>query len=250
MRTDLQMPLRKESLVIYSAGILVLASVVVAAVQLALRTRQLNSPPIISVPARPPTMLPAPAWNPFGVADPVGEPPPTTLPIKLRGIIFAGNTDLSAGYVSAGEEAPRPVRIGEDAGGGIVAEIRRDRLILSVDGRLESLAFPQYGVLVQDLSPTSRPRRLSPVSRSRSSMLGVPPSRGQEMTISDTAGGLLIGASPLRGLRTGDVVIEIEGTPVRDRAALDAAMAVTQNSRDMHVKVQRDGVVRNLIVPR
>lgn len=70
------------------------------------------------------------------------------------------------------------------------------------------------------------------------------------MTISDTAGGLLIGASPLRGLRTGDVVIEIEGTPVRDRAALDAAMTVTQNSRDMHVKVKRDGAVRNLIVPR
>ena len=250
MRTDLQMPSRKESLAIYFAGVLMLASVAVAGVQLAFRVRQLNSPPMVFAPARPAESLPEPSWNPFGVDDAAGEPPPTALPIKLRGIIFAGDADLSAGYVSAGEETPRPVRIGEDAGGGVVAEIRRDRLILRVDGRLESLAFPQYGVQVQVPPRTSRPPHLTPVSRSRASMLGVPASRGQEMTISDTAGGLLIGASPLRGLRTGDVVIEIEGTPVRDRAALDAAMAVTKNSRDMHVKVRRDGVVRNLIVPR
>jgi Type II secretion system protein C len=157
-----------------------IASVVVAAGRLGWSligysgTAPAELPPVAIAAPRPSF---ATSFHPFGVEAPGDAIPATSLPIQLRGIVYSASQRLAVAYLGPDNAMPHAVRVGEDAGGGMILEIQRDRVLLRVGDRTESLSLLiASGVTrgkrislpaVPDPVPAGRPR-------SRSGTLGLP----------------------------------------------------------------------------
>ncbi len=85
---------------------------------------------------------PAVAWAPFGSPTAADATAPTGIQAVLKGVVFARPAGLSISFVSIGNEAAKPYKVGDALAGAQLTEIRRDRIILNNGGRLEYLAFP------------------------------------------------------------------------------------------------------------
>jgi general secretion pathway protein C len=237
----------------------VIVSVAVALAGLTWRIAGHASTGAVTVPsgARPVTQVaditPALAFAPFGKGTSEAMTA-TALPLKLKGVFAASPAALSVAYIEVGSEPAKPFRIGEAPGGGVIEGILRDRVLLRVNGRIEFLAFPdptltaeqQTAALTQPQPAPPSPPQVStspaqpPAAAAASALAGLAPAPG---------GGLLVGASAPPGLRQGDVVTSINGTPVTSQASAAAALAAAQASGQAQVQITRDGRPVTLTVP-
>jgi hypothetical protein len=144
--------LSSRSLVWITAG-LAAVSIAIAAAPLPRRfagESGLPPPPVTSVP--PPadavaSVDPILAWSPFGhMAQPADVTPAgeTSLGLTLHGVVIAEVPERSAAIVSPPSGPSEAYAVGQEvASGTTLVEIHGDRVVLLVDGRRETLGFPE-----------------------------------------------------------------------------------------------------------
>ncbi len=192
-------------------------------------------------------ITPALAFAPFGKGAVTDASQPTALPLKLKGVFAAAPASLSVAYIEVGGEPSKPFRIGEAPGGGLIEGILRDRVLLRVNGRIEFLAFPdptltadQQATALAQASPPPAAPNAPTAPPAAAALAGLAPAPG---------GGLQVGTTAPPGLRPGDVVTSINGTPVTSQASAAAAIAAAQGSGSAQIQITRDGKPVTLTVP-
>lgn len=194
---------------------------------------------------------PALAFAPFGKSAVTDASQPTALPLKLKGVFAASPATLSVAYIEVGSEPAKPFRVGEAPGGGVIEGILRDRVLLRVNGRIEFLAFPDPTLTADQQAaaaaqaPSAQPQpgiqtTAAPPPAAAAALAGLAPAPG---------GGLQVGAAAPPGLRPGDVITSINGTPLTTQASAATALAAAQASGSAQVQITRDGKPVTLTVP-
>lgn len=198
---------------------------------------------------------PALALEPFGKPSITEAGQPTTIEAELKGVIFAIPASLSTAFIAVGNEVPRNFAVGEQVAGANIAAIQRDRVILNNGGRIEYLAFPDptrpEGAEGQSAS-TSSYRPAPPGAPTPSPSAPSTPSPSEVMSRFDatpTDSGYQIGDNAPAGLQPGDVIRTVNGSPVTDSAAAQAAFASAAQSGSAQIQILRDGKTITVTVP-
>ncbi len=233
-------------------------------------------PPVRTAPPVP-DLAPTLALAPFGRAGLNGDGAvPTTLQLSLKGIVFAQPATLSVAYIQSGTEAMKPFKVGEAVGGATIAAIQVNRVILNNGGRSEFLAFPDPFArpgAVPGAAPGSVPAIGSPVTSppaggnpvvgapaAPSAPSGAPgggPTAGspapeailQQFGATPSDGGYRIGNTPAPGLMQGDVIQEMNGTPLTSPQAVQSAVGIAKRLGQAEIKILRNGRLVTVTVP-
>ena len=202
---------------------------------------------------------PALAWQPFGRAAAAESGTATTLPLVLKGVVFARPQELASAFIAASAaDPPKAYRVGESVGGATITSIGRDRVFLSTSGRAEFLAFPQPASATPPAAPGTVPGTPppppppSPVVTTPAPPVAAPPSATammQRFNVTAADGGLRFGEGAPGGLRAGDVLQSVNGQPVADPSAAQSALAAAQASGSARVTIVRNGQSVTLTVP-
>jgi general secretion pathway protein C len=207
-----------------------------------------------SGPAVAPDIAPALALAPFGKPALADAGQATALPLELKGVIAASPPELSTAFIAVNGQPPKPFRIGENAGGGTIQSILRDRVILANGGRTEYLAFPDPTLSPEDrAAAAAQPAAAAPGTAPLTAPAPpAPPSTAnvlQRFDASPVSGGYRIGANGPPGMVAGDVIESVNGTPLNDPAAAQGAFAAAQASGSAQIQILRDGKRLTLAVP-
>ncbi|TGX43469.1 PDZ domain-containing protein [Sphingomonas naasensis] len=216
-----------------------------------------------SGPAVAPDIAPALALAPFGKSAENAAGQPTSLPLELKGVIAATPASLSTAFISVSGATTASFHVGDVVSGATIQSILRDRVILSVGGRSEFLAFPdptlspeqrqaaqnqatQAAVTPQPGVPTPGPGAPPPPA--------APPAAAtagllQRFDATPVSGGYRIGDNGPPGMVAGDVIQSVNGTSLSDSAAASAAFASAQASGTAQIQILRDGKRLTLTVP-
>ncbi|OAN57254.1 type II secretion system protein N [Sphingomonas sp. TDK1] len=208
-----------------------------------------------SGPAVAPDMAPAIALAPFGKPLIVDAPQPTTLPLELKGIVAAIPAELSTAFIAVSGAPATGFRVGQAVNGATISAIQRDRVIFDNGGRREFLAFPD-----PSLSPEQRQAAAAAPAGAAGQTAAAPaqaaaPLPGnsaavlQKLGATQTADGVRIGSNGPPGMQAGDVITSVNGTPLTDTQAANAAFAAAQASGSAQIQIMRDGRRMTLTVP-
>ena len=204
-----------------------------------------------------PDLTAALALAPFGRAGADGEgATPTTLQLTLKGIVFARPSSLSVAYIAVGGEVPKPLKIGESISGATISGIQVTRVLLNNGGRSEFLAFPDpfavpgapVGGAIAGVpaapagNPVTSPAPAPAPTVSPESVL-------QRLDAQAVSGGYRIGGNAPPGLRPGDVLQQLNGTPLTSPDAARAAITGAQSSGSAQIQILRDGKPVSVTVP-
>lgn len=210
-----------------------------------------------SGPAVAPDMAPALALAPFGKAVVVDAPQPTTLPLELKGIVAAVPAEFSTAFIAVSGAPAEAFRVGQQVNGALLAAIQRDRVVLDNGGRREFLAFPD---------PSLSPEQRQAAAAAAPAAEAPPPGAGpgvqpppelpgnsaaalQKLGATQTPDGFRIGSNGPPGMQAGDVITSVNGTPLTDTQAANAAFSAAQASGSAQVQILRDGRRITLTVP-
>jgi general secretion pathway protein C len=184
------------------------------------------------------------------------DPVPSTAPLLLAGTV--ATDDPKDGLAIIGGAGPERVyKVGDSVDGASLHSVYLDRVILNRSGRLESLVLPRLLLL-----PTGRSvdRRVPPSSTVESSESESPAAAKSPTTSDVLRAGLFTGADgKLRGfrvfpsgdrtafdksgLRTGDLVVAVNGTSLQDqdRQAAGDILRTMNSSSQATVTIDRNG---------
>ncbi|MES2338860.1 MAG: type II secretion system protein N [Pseudomonadota bacterium] len=240
---------------------LVIASVAVALAHLTWRLAGHADVGAITVPATRtappvPDLAPALALAPFGRSGVDGEGAvPTTLQLTLKGIVFARPAELSIAYIASGTEVAKPMKVGEGVAGATIAAIQVNRVLLTNGGRAEFLAFPDpfappAGAPVAGGGPVPAAPQGNPVAAAPPPVPATNPDTVlQRFDAQPVTGGYRIGANAPPGLRQGDVLQQLNGTPLTTPDAARTAISGAQGSGTATIQILRDGKPVTVTVP-
>lgn len=210
-------------------------------------------PPPPSLHAAATDVAPLLAAAPFGRSRP-GDAPATSLPLILNGIMLAEPRAASTALITPAGAKPTAFGIGEPVtGGATIAAIEVDRVLLSVNGRTESLGFPGRAAAAQAVAP-AEPAAAAPAAVADGPVAlppprvtpPAPPSPIAMLGATRTDAGLSIGAAPpdaarRAGLQPGDVIERVNGIPLGDPARDDATLAAAARADSARVDLRRKG---------
>ncbi|WP_448661327.1 type II secretion system protein N [Sphingomonas sp. CJ20] len=210
-------------------------------------------------PAAAPDIAPALALAPFGKQTMGEASQPTSLPLELKGVFAAGPTAASTAFIAEGGQPAKPFHVGDTVAGATIQSILRDRVILLIGGRSEFLAFPdptlspEQRQAAQQAQPQPAPGT-APAPGAPPPPVGVAPAAAtaavlQRFDAAPVNGGYRIGENGPPGMVAGDVIQSVNGTPLSDPAAANAAFAGAQQSGSAQIQVLRDGKRLTLTVP-
>ncbi|MFD1786588.1 type II secretion system protein N [Sphingomonas floccifaciens] len=222
--------------------------------------------PPVRTAAPVPDLAPTLALAPFGRAGVSADgATPTTLPLVLKGIVFARPAELSIAYIQSGSEAMKPFKVGEVVGGATIAAIQINRVIVTNGGRSEFLAFPDAfakpgaagatsGAAPSTVSiPTTPPPVGNPVATSTPAPAtpALPSAETvlQRMNATPTDGGYRVGAGAPTGMQQGDVVNRINGIAITSQDAVRAAIGNAQMNGVAEMQFTRNGRQMTVTVP-
>ncbi|MBI3928605.1 MAG: PDZ domain-containing protein [Armatimonadetes bacterium] len=213
----------------------------------------------------PPT---SPAGDETGDESPAGEPaPPALSQLRLKGTVAGGG--LAMAIIESGGET-RGVGLGEEVAGYTVIDVGPFSAQLQRDGQVQTLtmefdssaASPPPPPVVRNApvvvppAATPAPEDIQEAARlsmdALRSMLDNPESYAGKMRLTpvqregDTYGMLLqftAGDNPLAklGLRHGDIVLSLNGKPLRSPEDLNKAYMTLRNSPALTFQVERNG---------
>jgi len=209
-----------------------------------------------SGPALPPATGPAIALAPFGKSTTLDATQPTGLPLTLQGIVAANPASASTAFIIVSGQPAAPFQIGQSVGGATIQGILRDRVILSNQGRLEYLTFPDPNAAAAAAPAPGTTVAITPGQQQRP---GSPPPRPapppntqpilQQFNATPVDGGYRIGNAAAPGLNAGDILLSVNGTPLSDPTAASAAFTAAQASGSATIQILRDGKRMTLTVP-
>jgi general secretion pathway protein C len=202
----------------------------------------------------------------FGAAPVTAEAgrgaPPTSIPLVLTGTI-AGN-DPQNGLAILGQTAQtaKVYAVGDNVPGGAkLHAVYSDRVVIDRDGQLESLALPRQlnagnapppssAVLQGETNSIERMRRM--ISEQPGLLADV--MRPQPVMDHGRMNGFRVYPGRDRmafmrlGLRPGDQVTAINGTPLDDRDRAEQILHTLGSSSEAHVTVIRNGQQQDLVL--
>lgn len=214
-------------------------------------------------PTAPPDIASALALAPFGKPSASEAAQATGLPLELKGVVAAIPASLSTAFISISGQAPKGFHVGEAIEGATIESILRDRVVLSLGGRSEFLAFPDPTLTAEQRQQAAQNQQAQAVATP--STTGGPPAPAvptappasaaaaagilQRFDATPTSGGYRIGDNAPAGMVAGDVVQSVNGTALTDPSAANAAFAAAQASGSAQIQVLRDGKRLTLTVP-
>jgi general secretion pathway protein C len=187
-----------------------------------------------------------------------GNAPQTSMPLVLTGVIAANNPDDGLAILGPSATATQVYAVGDNIPGGArLHAVLSDHVLLERDGRLEALALPRQ------LAANAPPPSLSAapeapvIDRMRELVSRNPGIIGDIMRPEPVfAGGKQQGfrVYPGRdaeafirlGLRPGDLVTAIDGTPLDDPSRGEQIMSTLGTSSEAHITVLRNGQQQDL----
>jgi general secretion pathway protein C len=204
----------------------------------------------------------------FGTAAPPAQPqqdaanaPQTSMPLVLTGII--ADDDPRTGFAILGESAAaaKVYAVGDNVPGGArLHSVYEDRVLLDRGGRLESLALPRNamaGMTEAPPPPTAPPTTESLPDRMKRLIAEEPGvisdvMRPQPVFAQGKQRGYRVYPGRNRqafmrlGLKPGDLVVSINGTPLDDPARGQEIFRTIGSSSEAHVTVMRNGRQQDL----
>lgn len=215
-----------------------------------------------SGPALPANSGPALALAPFGKGAASDASQPTALPLVLQGIVAAQPAEASTAFIVVSGQPAAPFQIGQSVGGATIQGITRDRVILSNQGRLEYLTFPDPNAAPPPNGPqgTLSAPAVVPGRPASPPPPGPPPAPApaagdatsaimQRFNLTPAQGGYRVGSAAAPGLNAGDILLSVNGTALSDPQAAGAAFNAAQQSGSATIQILRDGKRMTLTVP-
>ncbi|HEY2685470.1 MAG TPA: type II secretion system protein GspC [Steroidobacteraceae bacterium] len=201
--------------------------------------------------------------HPFGTAavevnTNEGNAPPSSANLQLAGTIATQNPKKGVALISDGGSPTKVYAVGDNIGGASLYSVYLDHVILDRSGSLETLSLPRLTAttapVTRRMPPAANPRTAAAVESIRSMVQKDPSILDQVMrTVPsyDNSQGKLRGfrAYPGRnrqifaklGLKSGDLVTAINGTPLDDPQHSQDVFNTIQSSDHVTVTVERGG---------
>ena len=197
----------------------------------------LPPPPPVAAPggAAPEVSLdPIIALSPFGRPEAAPEPEPevqeTSLGLVLLGVVIASDPAQSTAILEGGIGPSRVYAVGDQvADNAVLSAVHVDRVVLDVDGHLESLSFPPSVPGAAPAPPPPPPEASEPTEQSSdvadiiagylTQLQQDPESVVEDLDLTPTDRGYVIGDSPpdlmtAAGFQSGDLIAQVNGQQV------------------------------------
>ena len=219
-----------------------------------------------SAPARPLDLAAITNAHLFGAAPPAEQPggaaPPTTIPLVLTGTIAGNDPQNGLAILGQNAQTAKVYAVGDNVPGGAkLHSVYSDRVVIERDGQLESLALPRQlnagnapppsaAAFQGDNSSIERMRRM--ISEQPGLLADV--MRPQPVMDHGRMNGFRVYPGRDRmafmrlGLRPGDQVTAINGTPLDDRDRGEQILHTLGSSSEAHVTVIRNGQQQDLVL--
>ena len=199
----------------------------------------------------------------FGAAPPPRQEganaPQTSMPLVLTGIIAANDPQTGLAIIGQSAQTAKVYAVGESIPGGAkLHSVYSDRVVIDRDGRLESLALPRQlntgnapppsTAALQGDNPIERMRRM--ISEQPGLLADV--LRPQPVMDHNRMNGFRVYPGRNRaafmrlGLRPGDQVTAINGTPLDDRDRGEQILRTLSSSSEARVTIIRGGQQQEL----
>ena len=188
---------------------------------------------------------------------------PTTIPLVLTGVIAADKPENGLAIIGENASNTKVVAVGQPVPGGAkLAQVLADKVILDRNGVLESLALPRQAGPGLGFGPKAPPPPLPTsdnpvVDRVRQLIQNEPSAiseviRPQPVFAQGKQKGFRVYPGRNRqaftriGLRPGDLVLAINGTPLDDPSRGQEIFNTLGSSSEAHVTVLRNGKQQDL----
>jgi general secretion pathway protein C len=188
--------------------------------------------------------------------------PQTSIPLVLTGIIAADNPENGLAIIGENAASAKVFAVGDTIPGGVkLHQVLGDRVILDRNGALESLVLPRQSGPPLGMAPSApapMPTAENPiVDRMRQLIANEPGAisdimRPQPVFAQGKQRGYRVYPGRNRqafirlGLRPGDLVTAINGTPLDDPARGQEVFSTLGSSSEAHVTVMRNGKQQDL----
>lgn len=200
--------------------------------------------------------------------DRMDKAPDTRLNLTLLGILAADQDKGSRALIADGGGDEKPYSVGDKVPGGVnLQAIFPDRVILARNGQLETLRLDKDKApspLQANAAPSSAPSTVSDettemLAKVREQLLQDPSKaadyiRVQPANVNGEQRGYRIYPGRDRslfnnaGLRPGDIVTSLNGTPLSDPAQALQMLADVSQSPTVSLTIERGGVQQNVVV--
>ncbi|MDH5183108.1 MAG: type II secretion system protein GspC [Gammaproteobacteria bacterium] len=234
-------------------------------------------PPSAQKTSRQTSRQPPAAGGLFGTAgslqDAATAAPDTSLNLSLTGVIAADDPSIALAFIRVAGGDEKSYAINEQvAGGAVVKEIHPDRVILSRNGRFETLRMPQSfgGIVLQDeTSPKSVSVENNTIQTTVTTQ-EVKQYKQKLLTAPNELAGL-IRQRPVKrngkitgyrlfpgsdrelfnrlGLKPGDIVTAVNGLPLTDPASAMELYGQLPTMGQLSIKLERGGQPMDLVLP-
>jgi general secretion pathway protein C len=190
--------------------------------------------------------------------------PPSSMPLVLAGVLASEDPKLGMAIIGESAQAAKVVSVGQQVPGGAqLHSVYSDRAIIDRGGALESVYLPRNssGALAMQPPPVAAAPQGNEamVERMRKLVNEDPGLIGQIMRPQPVfAGGRMRGfrvypgnnrqAFARMGLRPGDLVTAINGTPLDDKDRAQEIFNTLSSSTDARVSVTRNGRQQELML--
>jgi general secretion pathway protein C len=262
---------RAPQVVTFVLALAIAAQLAFIVVGLTGRSRQTAPPPVVAAPAAPFDISGLVNAHLFGNAavqssGDAANAPPTSIPLVLAGLL--ATADPKEGMAIIGESAAtaKVISVGKQVpGGALLHSVYSDRAIIDRSGVLESVYLPRNSA-AGGPSPGTMPPPAAPVAsneamldRMRKLVSDNPGVIGQVMRPQPVfAGGKMRGfrvypganrqAFARMGLRAGDLVTAINGTPLDDKDRAQEIFGTLNSSTDARVTITRANRQQELVL--
>jgi general secretion pathway protein C len=202
----------------------------------------------------------------FGVATQAGPADggparPTSLPLVLTGIIAANNPQYGLAILGQSAQSTKVYAVGDNVPGGAkLHSVYPDHVVIDRGGVLETLALPRNAATGSPPPSTAALNTESPVGDRMRKLISEQPSlmadvmRPQPVFANGKQTGYRVYPGRNRqaflrlGLRPGDLVTAINGTPLDDPEHGQQIFNTLGSSSEAHVTVQRNGQQQDVVL--
>ncbi|MDH5360125.1 MAG: type II secretion system protein GspC [Gammaproteobacteria bacterium] len=200
--------------------------------------------------------------------------PDTNLNLSLSGVIAADDPAIALAFIRVAGAQEKSYAINEQvAGGAIVKEIHQDRVILSRNGRFETLRMPQTfsGIVMEEdadakAAPDNKLNTIKPavtpqeVQQYKQKLLSAPNElagliRQRPVKRNGKISGYRLFPGRDRelfnrlGLKPGDIITSVNDLPLTDPASAMALYGQLPTMGQLNIKLERGGQPMDLVLP-
>jgi general secretion pathway protein C len=187
---------------------------------------------------------------------------PTNIPLVLTGVIAVEDPKLGLAILGENAQAAKVFAVGDSVPGGVkLHSVYNDRVLLDRNGSLESLALPRQNNGTLPMAPPPSAASLpveNPIAERMRQLVSSEPGiisdimRPQPVFAQGKQRGYRVYPGRNRqafvrlGLRPGDLVTAINGTPLDDPSRGQEIFATIGTSSEAHVTVMRNGQAKEV----